>query len=136
MALGKTVQGERGERADDLLDGIRSDGVGGQAGPQLPFHPAEPLGRAREADRPAQLVGLRGGEPAQFHRDPQDLLLKKHHAQGALKDGTGALIHVPHGLAPGAAREVRMNGPAMDRPRPDDAHLDGEVVEVLRLHPR
>ena len=58
------------------------------------------------------------------------------HTERALQDRLQIGMRIGHRLAAVAAVEVRMHHLPDDRSRPDDRHLDDEVVEVVRLHAR
>ena len=109
MAFGKTVKRKRGEGLQDVFHGVVPHAVALQGVAEPGLHPVEPFLRPGEADGPAQLVGLRRAEAAQLHRQPQDLLLEQHHAQGALQDRPGPLVGIGDRLGPGAAPEEGMS---------------------------
>src|SRR6185312_9837529 len=90
------------------------------------------------AHRPAQPLRLPYGEPRERHRDLEHLLLEDDRAERlleALREERMVMRDdVARILAPALpAFDVRVHGLPLDRPRADERHLHGEVVEVLRL---
>ena len=76
-----------------------------------------------------------------MHRDLDHLLLEDDHAVGLAEDrtqqvvGEGDLVfRVLTQLAPTLHKGV--DGTALDRTGPDQGDLDGQVIDVVRQHPR
>ena len=136
VRLREPVERERRDAAHDRLRGRAGDAVGCHAGPQFGLDRRHALDRALEAHRAPQLLRLAARETGDGHCDPQQLLLEERHAEGALENRLQRRMRVRDGLAPGAAVQVRMHHLPDDRARADDRHLDDEVVEARRLHPR
>ena len=96
---------------------------------------------ALTAHRPPQALGLRGGEARECHRHLDHLLLVddraerlgEHRLQQRMLVGDLEAGVLPLSFAP---LYIRMDRPALDRPRPHQCHLDRQVVEVPRLGPR
>ncbi len=84
----------------------------------------------------AQLVGLAGGVVGGDDGELHHLFLEDGHAQGFREHRLERRVRVDHLLLAGAATEVGVHHPAGDRPGPDDAHLDHDVVPDLRPQPR
>ena len=92
----------------------------------------------------AETIGASGFHPGDVHRDLDDLLLVEDHAQRVLEDGFEQRMRIRDLLASLFAADVRMDGVALDRARPDDRHFDHQVVEgpgtgsrqSLHLRPR
>ncbi len=88
------------------------------------------------AHRAAQPFGLPHAEARGRHRDVEHLVLEdddaerfpERLAQRLVLDRVDEARVVAQPLA---ALDVRMDGLALDRPRPDERDLDGQVVEVL-----
>ena len=95
------------------------------------------LGAALAAHRAPQPLRLADGEPGQRHRHLEHLVLEDDDAERLAQrlgeqrvvDGRdeGRVFAQP--LPP---LDVRVDGAALDRPRPDERDLDRQVVEVLR----
>ena len=84
----------------------------------------------------AQLVGLAGREAGADDRDPHRLLLEQRHAEGLAEHLLQLGLGIDDGLQPFAPAQIGMHHVALDRARPDDRHLDHQVVEGARLDPR
>src|SRR4029079_9382199 len=90
------------------------------------------------AHRPAKPLRLPHAEAGERHRDLEHLLLEDDRAERLLealreewmvvRDDVGRVLAPP--LPP---LDVRVHGLPLDRPRANERHLHGEVVEVLRL---
>ena len=100
-------------------------------------HPTGPFPRRHRA---AQLVGFIGAEPGSRHGDLHHLLLKNRHPQRARECRTQALVRV---RLPGQAAafflaplQIRMHHIPLDRARPDNRHLDHQVVITAGLQAR
>ena len=83
-----------------------------------------------------QLIGLArsvaGSNDGQLH----GLLLKERHPQRALEDFAQRLGRMDDRLQPLAAAQVRMHHVALDGTRPDDGHLNDQIVEAAGPQPR
>ena len=121
------------------------DPVGHLAGDAVPFphavvepapQPPHPLGRALGPHRPAQLVGLGGGEPRAVDRQLHELFLKQRHPQRLSQRRLHRRMVVGDGFLAVASLDVRMHRPTLDRAWPDQRDLDHQVVEHPRLQPR
>ena len=86
--------------------------------------------------RAAELVGLARREAGHGDRQPHRLFLEEGHAERLFEDFANLVVRIGRFLLPVAAAEVRMDHLPLNRPRPDDRHLDDQVVEALRLQPR
>ena len=71
-----------------------------------------------------------GREPGDLDRDPHHLLLVEDHAHRVAEDRLEARVEVGHRLEALLPAEVRVDGVALDRARPDDRDLDDEIVEA------
>jgi hypothetical protein len=95
------------------------------------------LARAAERrHRTSQAVGLGRREARRDDGDLHRLLLEQGHPQGLAEHGRELLRGEAHGLPALAAAQIGVDHVALDRPRPDDRHLDDEVVEGPGLQPR
>jgi hypothetical protein len=86
-------------------------------------------------ERPAQAVGLLGGEARADDGDLHRLFLEERHAQRLgqhLPQFVGGEAHL---LLPVPAPYEGMHHVALDRAGADDRDLDHEVVETARAHP-
>ena len=133
-------EAEIGERLQLLVDP-----VGHLAGDAVPLahavvepaaQPAHPLGRPLGPHRPAQLVGLGGGEAGAVDRELHELLLKQRDAERFSQRGLHRWMVVGDGSLAVAALDVGVHRSALNRSRPDQRHLDDQVVEHPGLQPR
>ena len=136
MGFRETVEGERGDRLDDLFLHLAANSSLVHPTPQTLLDLSHALDRAFEAHRSAQLLGLAAREPGRRHRHAQDLLLKDRYTQRPLQNGLETGVWVGHFLAAEAALEIGVDHAADNRSRPDDGHLDDQVVEPLGTVPR
>jgi hypothetical protein len=86
--------------------------------------------------RAAQLVGLARREARRNHRELHHLLLEDRHAERALEHALDLGARVVHRLEPAPPAQIRVDHAPLDRPWPDDGHLDHEIVVSARLHAR
>ena len=85
-----------------------------------------------------------GRELRRVDRDLHRLLLEDRHAQRPPEDPLQLVGRAMLGVGAGEghrllalpALEIGMDHVALDRPRPDDRHLDHQIVEAARLEPR
>ena len=136
MGLGETVAAE----TLDLFEDARGELLGVAPGKHalgqaflVGFKPAVTLpGRHGST----QLIGLAGsvfrGDDGQFHH----LFLEQRHAQGALENRQQLLRGIDDRLLSVSPAQVGMHHVALNRPGPDDGHLDHQVVEGPGLEPR
>ena len=97
--------------------------------------PQRPLAPPR-GHRPSQPVRLAGREPRRDDRELHHLLLEDGYAEGAFQYAAHPGARVHDRLEAGAAAQERVHHLALDRARPDDGHLDHQVVEVTRPEAR
>ena len=136
MALGEPVLPEAANLAEHPLGELGGDALG--------RHPAdEPVVVALDAPAAPprrhvapQLVGLAGGVVGRDHRELHHLLLEQRHPQRLREHRLEARVGVGHRLLAVAPPQVRVHHAAGDGPRPDDGHLDDEVVVASRPEPR
>ncbi len=88
--------------------------------------------RAPGAHRPPEAVRAGRREAGHVDRDPHDLLLVQDHAQAVAQDRLERGVQVRDRLEALLAPQVRVDGIALDRPRPDDRDLHDQVVEAGR----
>src|SRR5450756_3025430 len=81
--------------------------------------------RAPEAIRPA------GRHAPDRHRDLDDLLLVEDHPKRVLEDPLQQWMWIRDRLPALLPVDVRVDGIALDGPRPDDRDLDHQVVEAV-----
>ncbi len=93
------------------------------------------------AHRPAQTLRVADREPRERHRHLEHLILEDDDAVRLAQGVAEQLVvdrryvgRIDPELLP--CVDVRMDGLALDRPRPDERDLDGQVVEVLGLRPQ
>ena len=131
---------EAGEADELVVDVVRELLVDALA--QRPFDEPRPQRLDRllaplAAHRPAQRLGLADGEAGERHRHFQHLVLEDDDAERlAQRFGEGRMVDrrdeagVLTPLLP--PLDIRVDSAALDRPRPDERHLDRQVVEVFR----
>jgi hypothetical protein len=100
---------------------------------------------AKRRQRFAQFVDLGIGEleAATDDRNPHRLFLEQRNPQGfrraSARNSSGGPCSGEGEGSPAPAHCVasneRVNHIALDRPRPDDRHLDHQIVEAARFHP-
>ncbi len=130
VRLGEAEVGEGGQRLEDL--------VGHRAGHAARRHPVvearphllHPRGRALGRHGLAQLVGVGRAEPGDGHGHLHQLLLEERHPERALEDRLEQRVQVGDRLLAAAAPDVGVHRVPLDRPGPDERHLDRDVVEV------
>ena len=83
-----------------------------------------------------QLIGLARGVAGSNDGQLHGLLLKERHPQRALEDFAQRLGRMDDRLQPLAAAQVRMHHVALDGTRPDDGHLNDQIVEAAGPQPR
>jgi methylphosphotriester-DNA--protein-cysteine methyltransferase len=84
----------------------------------------------------AQLVGLAAGKAGADHRHLHRALLKQRHAQRLAEDGLQFGRRILDLLLALAAPQIGMHHVALDRSRPNNRHLDDEIIKGLGLQPR
>ena len=135
VRLGEAVFAEATDLREHLLGKLRGEPARRHSldEPAVEFidHPRPPP----RPHRPTELIGLPRREPRRHHRQPHRLLLKEGNAERVLEDAADRLVGVAHWLLATAPAQVGMDHSPLDRPRPDDRHLDDEVVETARLEP-
>ncbi len=136
VRLGKAVEGEGGDGADDGVRVLAHDPVALHALPKPALDVLHALLRALEAHGAPQLLGFAAGEAGHGHGDPQELLLEERHPERSLQDRLERRVRVGDRLAPVPPVQVGVDHLPHDRPGPDDRDLDHEVVEVVGLHAR
>ena len=136
VRLGEAVFAKAADLGKHLLGKLRSEPARrhplDEPAVKLVDHPRPPPG----PHRPAELISLPRREPGCHHRQPHRLLLEEGDAERVLEDAADRLVGVAHRLLATAPAQVGMDHPPLDRPRPDDRHLDDEVVEAGWLEPR
>ena len=137
VGLGEPEARERGDLAEQLLGHLLGHaGLAQAALEELPVELLHLAARAPRPHRPPEPVRFGRGEAADLDGDPHDLLLVEDHAHRILEDRLQARMEVGHRLEALLAAQERVDGVALDRARPDDRHLDHEVVEALRARLR
>ena len=136
VALGEAEVGEGLELVGDLLRHRAGDAVGGHAVEEPGPHQRHPLVGPLRAHRLAELVGLAGGEVGHVDGHLHELLLEQRHTQRLLQARFDERVEVGDRLLAGPAAEVGVDGAALDRPGPDQRHLDDDVVEGAGPEPR
>ena len=127
--------GETLDGVEELLGRIGRDVVLQTAVDEALVQAAHLDPRAVPVHGPPEAVGLAGSHARNRNADLEDLLLVEDHAQGVLQDRLQPGVGVGHRLPALLAPDVGVHGVALDRPRPDDRHLDHEVVELLGTGP-
>ncbi len=136
VRFGEAVERERRDLLDDVLLRLRRDAVARHALPQFHLDVAHAQLAALEAHGAAQLLGFAAGKARGDHRHAQQLFLEERHAQSPLQHRFQRRVRVGHRLTSLAALEKRVHHFADDRPRPDDRHLDHDVVKLRRTQAR
>ncbi len=131
VTFGKAVEGERRDLPDDLFLSRSRDAPFGHASAKPDLDVLHPFDRAFEPHGATQFFGLAAGKTRRRHGDPQELFLKERHAQSPFEDRFQTGMGIGDGFAPHAPLQVGAGHLAGDRARPDDRHLDDEVVETF-----
>ena len=130
--------GEADELVEDAVRNLGIDSLLRGAGDEAPAVRLERVMASFPAHRPPQSLGFPHREPGERDRDFEHLVLEDDDAEGRAERLSQELVvdrpDVRRIRAQPLARlDVRMHRLPLDRPRPDERHLGGEVVEVLRL---
>ncbi len=136
VALGEAVVRERLHLRVDLVGDVAGDAALGHAGVEPLAQALHPLHRALRAHRLTQLVGLGRREAGHVDRHLHQLLLEQRHAERLAERVLEQRVEVGDRLLAVAAADVGVHRAALDRARPDQRHLDHEVVEAARLEAR
>ena len=136
VTLGETVLAEPTDLIEDPLGEGRVDAA-------LDHPPRQPVvvlvdlpGAPPGGHVAAKLVRLPGGVSASGDRQLHHLLLEDRHPEGLRQDRLQVRVRVDDRLIPCATAQIGVDHVALDRPRPDDGHLDHQIVEGPRLQPR
>ncbi len=129
---------EADELVEDGVGRLRIDALRGRPLDEPPAIRLERVVAPLAAHRAAQALGLPDREPGERDRNLEYLVLEDDDAEGRAErlaqelvvDRPDVLRVLPEPLA---RVDVRVHRLALDRPRPDERDLDGEVVEVRRL---
>ena len=137
MGLREPEAGEADELVVDAVGELLVDALAARALDEPRAERLDRLGAPLAAHRAAQPLGLADREPGKRHRHLQHLVLEDDDAERlAQRLGERRVVdrrdegRVLAQLLP--PLDVRVDGPALDRPRPDERDLDRQVVEVLR----
>ena len=137
MRFGKAVFAEPLDLLEAALGELAGVAAVDHAAHQAPPEPVDLVALALPGGHgPAKLIGLVGGEAGGHDRQGHRLLLKEWHAQGLAEHPLHVLARIGHRLLAVAAAQIGMNHVPLDRPGPNDRHLDHEVVEAPRPQPR
>ncbi len=137
VTLGKTEIGEGFQLLVDPVGKFTGDSVLlAQTGVEPSAQPAHLLRRPLGAHGPAQLIRLGGGKPGAVDRQLHQLLLKQRHTQCFSQRRLHRGVVVDNRVQTVAPPYVGMHRSALDGTRPDQGHLDDEVVEHPRFQPR
>ena len=120
---------ERLQLVEDLLPHLGPDPLGRHAGQQPRVQRLHLLGRPLRAHRAPQLVRLGTREVGDVDRHLHELLLEERHAERLGQRLLEQRMEVGDLLATLGALDVRVDRPALDRPRTDQRDLDDDVVE-------
>ena len=134
MAFGKAVKGEGLDGLDDLfLDG-NVDVAFGHAEAQLPCDGFHAFIGALEGHGTAQFVGFRSIETGNDHSHAENLFLEEGDTQSATEDRLESGMNTVDLLEAIATVEIGMDEVSHDWTGTDEGNLDGEIIEVSRLH--
>ena len=138
MRLREPEPREADELVEDRVGGLRVDSLRGRSCDEPAAVGLERVVAPLPAHRAAQALRLPDREAGERDRDLEHLVLEDDDAEGRAERLAQELVidrpDVVRVLAQPLARiDVRMHRLSLDRPRPDERDLDGEVVEVLRL---
>ncbi len=136
VRLGEAVVGEGVYLAVDPARRVLGDSVASHPVDELLADRRHPLAAALVPHRPAQRVGLAGGEAGRLDRHAHPLLLEERNAERALEDGFELRVRIGHLLLARAPAQIRVHHLPLDRSRPDERHFHDEIVEAARLQPR
>ena len=136
MAFGEAVAAKTLELLEGVGRKIRRVAVGDHASDQLVAEFRNATRMFERGHGAAELVCLTGGKTGADHGDLHRLLLEQRYterlAQHALELGRREVDRLP--ALPSA--QIGMYHVALDRPGPDDRHLDDQIVEGSRLDAR
>ncbi len=131
VRFGKTVERERFDaRHDFLLRGRRNLSCD-HAGAQILFDFLHAFGGALESHGAPELLGLSAGKSRCRHGHADELFLEQWHAQGALQDRLQTGVRIGDRRAAVAALQVGADHLAHDGTRPNDGHLNHQVIEAF-----
>ena len=144
VALREAVLAEALDLAEAALGEVPVVAARGHAFDHLALEGVDGADMAEGGHGPAQPVRLLGRELGGLDRDPHRLLLEQGHAFGLAEHALELVLRpvlrgrarVEDLLLALAAAQIGVHHVALDRPRPDDRHLDDEVVERLGLEAR
>src|SRR5262245_22337237 len=100
-----------------------------QLGAKLVNHPWPSPG----CHRTAQLVGFAWREAGGDDCQPHCLFLKQEYAKGLLQHLSDLIVRINDISILIAPTQIGMHHISLNRPRPDDGHLDHQVVKLIRL---
>ncbi len=106
------------------------------AGDQLVLESAKATAALPGCHGAPQLIGLAGRETRGNDGELHDLLLENRHAQRALQNTFDGIAGVLDGFLAISAAQVGMHHVSLNRARPDDRHLDNQVVITAGPEPR
>ncbi len=136
VALGEPERGEPLELLPDLVGGRTGDAVGGHSLEHFVAQTVHRFIRTLVGHCRAQSIRLvaveSGAHPGEFHQ----LLLEDGDTERLSQHRFCERVGVAHRLFSVPPPKVGMDRLPLDRPRPDERHLHGQVVEGLRLHLR
>ena len=134
VRLGEAEAGEAHDLLPDRLGDVARGAALLGAGEELLLVGADGRLGAAPAHRAAQPLGLPRGEAGERHRHLEHLVLEDDRAERVAQHRLERRVLVGHlvrriGPQRLAPLDVRVHGPADDRPRPHERHLHGQVVE-------
>ena len=141
VRLREAEAGERRQLVVDEVRGLRTDPVPRGAFDEALAEGLDRLLAPLPAHRPPQPFRLADREARERHRHLEHLVLEDDDAVRVAERLAQQLVvdrrHV-RGIdaKPLAGVDVRVHRLALDRPRPHERHLHGQVVEIRRLRPQ
>src|SRR5205085_10352190 len=115
-----------------LFLSFSGDSLSRQALTQFHFDCFHACFGAFETKRAAQLFGLATRKSGTVHRHPQELLLKQWHSERSFQYRFERFVSINYRFPALPALEIRMDHVPHDWPRPNDGHLDHDVVKARR----
>ncbi len=136
VAFRKSVGAKTFELRKGLFSKLRRISILDHAGDQLVLELRDAAGELERGHRFAKLIGLAAGKAGADHRHLHGRLLEERHAERLSKHRFQFGRRIDDRFLAFAAAQIGVHHVALYWSRPDDRHLDDEVVEGPWLQPR
>ena len=136
MAFRKTVTAETFNLGKCLLGEFGGVAAFDHTSDQLVPENRDPARKLERRHAAAKRIGFRRRETGTDDRHLHRLFLKQRNAQRLFQHTTQFRRGILDFLQPVATAQIGMHHIALDRSRPDDRHLNNDIVERARLQPR